>query len=250
MSPRLRRIRRELCARFGSGTLALIAIAPAYACAREPSPPPRTEPAAVQASATIPLRDAELARRGPRREVLDLALNARECARARGRIDSPLLTVIDYSLPSVQKRLWVIDVASGTILFHELVAHGRNSGENLAVSFSNENGSKKSSLGLFRTADVYDGAHGITLRLVGLENGVNDRAEERAIVIHGAVYVSDGHIRKLGRLGRSWGCPALDVAVARTVIERIRGGSALFVYYPDPDWLRTSEFLHCDARPE
>jgi hypothetical protein len=182
----------------------------------------------------------------PRRDVLDLALQAYRCGRSRGYIDRPLLTVIDYSLPSTARRLWVIDVDRGAVLFNELVAHGRNSGDNLAVSFSNQLGSLQSSLGLFRTGDTYIGQHGLALRLNGLEPGVNDRALERKIVMHGADYVSPAIIAAYGRLGRSWGCPALPRGVTAEVIEQIRDGSAVFAYYPDPDWLRSSEFLRCE----
>jgi hypothetical protein len=159
-----------------------------------------------------------------------------------------MLTVIDYSLPSSERRLWVIDPAANRVLFHELVAHGERSGENFAVAFSNEPRSRQSSLGLFRTEDAYLGRHGLALRLSGLEPGVNDRAQERAIVMHGADYVSPAVVAARGRLGRSWGCPALDRAVNRRVIERIKGGAALFAYYPDPGWVGRSRFLGCEAR--
>ncbi|HWP65524.1 MAG TPA: murein L,D-transpeptidase catalytic domain family protein [Candidatus Limnocylindria bacterium] len=183
----------------------------------------------------------------PRPEVLELALRAYECGRSTGEVRGPLLTVIDYSLPSTERRLWVIDVPRRRVLFHELVAHGENSGYNLATAFSNRIGSRQSSLGLFRTADTYIGGHGVSLRLEGLEPGVNDRAMERRIVMHGADYVDENIARTLGRLGRSWGCPALPRASSRRVIERIKDGNALFAYYPDPRWLEQSRFLRCDG---
>jgi hypothetical protein len=181
----------------------------------------------------------------PRREVLDLARRAWMCGRAAGRIDGPLLTIIDYSLPSSARRLWVIDLVAERVLFHELVAHGEGSGNARAVSFSNEPGSRCSSLGLFRTEDVYEGRHGTSLRLEGLEPGVNDHAMDRALVVHGAAYVSPAVVATYGRLGRSWGCPALERRVSRDVIARIRGGTAVFAYYPDPRWLDRSRYLHC-----
>jgi hypothetical protein len=184
----------------------------------------------------------------PRPEVLDLALRAYRCGQAERQFDSSILTVIDYSLPSTEKRLWVIDVAKHQVLFHELVAHGQNSGEAYAVAFSNRPESKQSSLGLFRTDDVYDGKHGESLRLVGLEPGINDNAEERRIVMHGASYVNQDVIERFGQLGRSWGCPAVDPAVCPQLIERIKERSALFVYYPDPAWLAQSRFLQCGVR--
>ena len=120
-----------------------------------------------------------------------------------------LLTVIDYSRASTQPRLWVLDLEREQLLFEELVAHGQGSGENFATRFSNADGSHQTSLGLFRTADTYVGGNGYSLRLDGLEAGFNDRARERAIVMHGAPYVSDNNVRTVGRLGRSHGCPAL-----------------------------------------
>jgi L,D-transpeptidase catalytic domain len=183
----------------------------------------------------------------PRREVLDLAMRAYRCGRAEGQFDSPILTVIDYSLPSTEKRLWVIDLAKRQVLFHELVAHGQNSGEAYAVDFSNRPESRQSSLGLFRTDDVYDGRHGESLRLIGLEPGINDRAEERRIVMHGAAYVNPRVVQRFGQLGRSWGCPAVDRAVLPKMVRHIKEGTALFAYYPDPRWLRQSRFLQCDA---
>jgi len=183
----------------------------------------------------------------PRREVLELAMRAYRCGRANGQFDSPILTIIDYSLPSTEKRLWVIDLARRQVLFHELVAHGQNSGEAYAVDFSNRPGSLQSSLGLFRTDDVYDGRHGESLRLIGLEPGINDRAEERRIVMHGAAYVNPRVVQLFGKLGRSWGCPAVDRAVLPQILRHIKEGTALFAYYPDPRWLRQSRFLQCDA---
>jgi hypothetical protein len=184
---------------------------------------------------------------GPRPEILRLALEAYECGRARGYFDTRILSIIDYSLPSTERRFFVLDLDSGEVVFRELVAHGRSSGENVAVAFSNRSGSKQSSLGLFRTGDTYLGRHGYSLRLVGLEPGVNDRAEERAIVMHGAPYATEEFAAAHGRLGRSWGCPALDPIVHRAVIDRIKNGTALFAYYPDAEWLAQSAFLGCEA---
>ena len=130
------------------------------------------------------------------------------------------------------------------MLFEELVAHGRGSGENFATRFSNDDGSHQTSLGLFRTADTYVGTNGYSLRLDGLEAGVNDRARDRAIVMHGAPYVSEAQLRAVGRLGRSHGCPALRPAIARTVIDTIKQGSLVFAYYPDTSWLHGSRFLN------
>jgi hypothetical protein len=180
-------------------------------------------------------------------DVLGLALDAMDCATASGMPASARLAVIDYSLPSTEPRLWVFDLASGRLLFHELVAHGRNSGDNLTTHFSNAVNSRASSLGLFRTGDTYDGSNGYSLRLDGLEPGVNDRAMERAIVLHGAPYVNADIARQLGRLGRSWGCPAVRSGIARRLIDTLKDGQFVFSYYPDREWLASSRFLHCTA---
>lgn len=181
-------------------------------------------------------------------EVLAQALDAIDCAQARGAAPpAERLAVIDYSLPSTEPRLWVFDLAAGRLLYAEHVAHGRNSGANRATDFSNEEGSHRSSLGLFRTADTYFGGNGYSLRLDGLDPGFNDRARERAIVMHGAPYVDPIAARRQGRLGRSLGCPALRPQVAREIIDTLRGGQWLFAWYPDPQWLAASPNLRCAA---
>lgn len=178
-------------------------------------------------------------------DVLRLALNAVTCATTHGDIAAPrTLTLIDYSRPSVEPRLWVYELSSGRMLFKELVAHGRDTGENLATRFSDRMNSHQSSLGMFVTGDTYVGSNGYSLRLDGLEPGFNARARERAIVMHGASYVNPGLAATQGRIGRSWGCPALREAVARKVIDTIRGGGVIFSYYPDSDWLKASRYLN------
>jgi hypothetical protein len=185
-------------------------------------------------------------------DVIKLATRAADCARRQGLLDGfHHLAVIDYSLPSTEPRLWVFDVERGRLLFQELVAHGRNTGERVAQHFSNIEGSKMSSLGLFQTADTYYGSNGYSLRLRGLDAGFNDNALSRAIVMHGAPYVSEAIAERLGRLGRSWGCPAVRPEVARTVIDTLKGGALLFAYYTDRKWLAESPMLRCgDTRPE
>lgn len=169
--------------------------------------------------------------RGLSPKVLTAALDAVEAARARGVAGrDDLLTVIDYSLPSTRPRLWVLDLVQGKVLFHELVAHGRGSGDNHATRFSNLPNSHQSSLGLYLTTSTYNGGNGYSLKLRGLDAGVNDQAESRYIVMHGAWYVSAEHARTHGRIGRSWGCPALSQESAGPVIDTIRDGSFLFVY--------------------
>jgi hypothetical protein len=177
-------------------------------------------------------------------EVLRLALNARSYAEQKGLLERPeILTVIDYSLPSTEQRLWIFDLAKPVLLYRELVAHGMGTGENFAETFSNRSGSKQSSLGLFTTAGTYYGRNGYSLYLHGQEPGVNDLAFERTIVMHGAWYVSESFVREHGRLGRSWGCPALSTEVSDEIIDLIKDGTALFAYSPDEVWLASSEFL-------
>lgn len=181
-------------------------------------------------------------------EVLQLALGAVNCATRLGDIKAPTtLTVIDYSRPSVEQRLWVFDMRDGSLLYRELVAHGRNTGENMATQFSDAMNSRQSSIGLFVTDDTYVGANGYSLRLDGLERGFNAHARERAIVMHGAPYVDASLATTQGRIGRSWGCPALREAVARQVIDTIRDGGVIFSYYPDSNWLNSSRFLNACA---
>jgi hypothetical protein len=206
----------------------------------------RAAAAVAAAPPTIPEPVAALAAVAPGLDphVLGLALDATGCAVRRGILPSlRLLTVIDYTRPSTEPRLWVLDVPQRRLLYRDLVAHGRGSGELYATQFSNDAGSKASSLGLFVTADVYDGIHGRSLRLHGLEPGINDHALERALVMHGADYVSLDFAAQQGRLGRSHGCPALPVAAAPRVIDAIQGGTPLFAYSSDATWLSTSSFL-------
>lgn len=177
---------------------------------------------------------------GLRPQVLSLALKAYEHARSLGQTASSIVTLIDYSLPSTERRLWVMDVRRGALLFHELVAHGKLSGDDVATAFSNRPGSQQSSLGSFVTGETYAGRHGLSLRLRGLEPGINDRAEEREIVVHGAPYVNQDVVRALGRLGRSQGCPAVRPEIASRIIQTIKDGTFVFAYYPGPELQRSS----------
>lgn len=221
--------------------------APLPAPAPEPVPVP--PPAVATANAGIGLVDA-LARQAPTldRQVLSLATEALQCARHRQQVGADaVLSVIDYSRPSTERRLWVFDLARQRLLFQEWVAHGRNSGDNLTAHFSNADGSYMSSLGAFTAQETYTGHNGYSLRLQGLEPGFNDNARGRAIVIHGAPYVSEALIRAQGRLGRSLGCPAVRPAIARQLIDTLQGGSFVFAYYPDSQWLKRSRLLAADC---
>ncbi len=203
---------------------------------------------ALTASAS-PASVAALSRLAPDLEpsVLQLAMNALQCAGDNGMAASSRLAVIDYSKASSEPRLWVFDLERQRLLFRELVAHGRNSGDNYTRHFSNQKDSLATSLGLFRTGETYVGSNGYSLRLQGLDAGFNDRAEERAIVMHGAPYVNEQVVQKLGRLGRSWGCPAVRSGIARQMIDTLKQGHFVFSYYPDPEWLASSRLLNCRA---
>jgi hypothetical protein len=157
------------------------------------------------------------------------------------------LVVVDYSLPSNQKRLWVFDLNTRELLAHTYVSHGIKSGELFTDHFSNRYNSKASSLGLYRTGQVYYGREGLTLKLHGLDRGFNDNAENRAIVMHGAWYMDEAFIRKYGRSGRSWGCPALPLDMNQSVIHAIKDGALLVMYYPSARWYSTSAFLRDEA---
>lgn len=177
--------------------------------------------------------------------VLNTALSAMQCALNHGAEPAKRLAVIDFSLPSSNKRLWIFDLDSKKLVLHDFVAHGNRSGDNFATRFSNTNGSHQSSIGLFRTAESYQGKHGYSLRMDGLEPGINDRARERAIVIHPADYVNPAWIKTQGRIGRSQGCPAVRPEIARTVIDKLKGGQFMFSWYPDQQWLQSSIYLNC-----
>jgi hypothetical protein len=147
-------------------------------------------------------------------------------------VKNSILTIVDYSLSSKQNRMWVIDLIHNKVLYHSIIAHGKNSGEDFATNFSNQNESNQSSLGFFATGETYFGKHGLSLRLDGLEKGINDNARTRAIVIHGADYVSKEFIKIHNRLGRSQGCPALPVETSASIINTIKNKTCLFIYHP------------------
>jgi hypothetical protein len=160
------------------------------------------------------------------------ALNGFNKLKEKGLIHKNILTLIDFSLSSNLKRLWVIDLDSKTILFQSLVAHGRNTGEEFANSFSNKANSFKSSLGFYATGEVYQGKHGLSLRLDGLEKGINDNARNRGVVMHAAAYVSEIFIKNNIRLGRSQGCNAVPNTISKAMISVIKDKSCLFIYHP------------------
>lgn len=153
-----------------------------------------------------------------------------------------ILTIIDFSKPSTEKRFFVVDLQKKKVLYASLVAHGKNSGDNFATNFSNSPKSLCSSLGFYVTAETYMGKHGYSLKLDGMEKGINDKARERAVVVHGADYVNNDFAKVHGRLGRSWGCPALPTNISKEVIETIANGSCLFIYANDSSYKQNSRF--------
>ena len=157
--------------------------------------------------------------------------------------DSEILTIADFSKSSNTKRLWVIDLANKKILFNALVAHGMGTGDEFAEHFSNTDSSHQSSLGFYITEATYDGKNGYSLKLMGMDKGFNDAALERAIVMHGADYVSENFAAAHKRIGRSWGCPAISRELAAPIINAIKGKNCLFIYYPDDNYLNSSEWL-------
>lgn len=177
------------------------------------------------------------------KQALKLALTAYHKASEAGSVKRSVLTVIDYSLPSSKQRMWVFDMNRQRLLYNIYVAHGRNSGDVIPHHFSNLFSSKETSLGTFLTRDTYFGSKGYSLNLQGLEKGFNDNAYHRRVVIHGAWYMEPDFIKKSGRAGRSWGCPSIAQTLAKPVINAIKGGSVVFAYYPDKNYLSHSRFL-------
>ncbi len=179
----------------------------------------------------------------PNLESFKEALKGYYSLKERGLIQKDILTLVDFSLSSNVKRLWVIDLSTNTILYNSLVAHGRNTGEEYANSFSNANSSYKSSLGFYSTGEVYNGKHGMSLKLDGLEKGVNDNARERGVVMHSANYVSNSFIKCNKRLGRSQGCPAIPVELLKGIVNTIKNKSCLFIYHPSRSFEKISVLI-------
>lgn len=179
------------------------------------------------------------------KDVFTKALNGFEKLKTSGKIstDCHLLTVCDFSLSSNIKRLWVIDTQEGKILFNSLVAHGMGTGEEFAEKFSNTDSSHQSSLGFYITESTYNGNNGYSLKLIGMDKGFNDAAYKRAVVMHGADYVSEDFAKQHKRIGRSWGCPAVPRDLAAPIINTIKQNNVLFIYYPDQNYLNSSEWL-------
>ena len=190
----------------------------------------------------------QLGMTGLNRKAFDFALNGWEKLNKDGKLaNHDTIGIIDFSQPSTKKRLYVLDMKNHSLLFNSLVAHGRNSGKKEAFSFSNNPSSYKSSPGFYVTGDTYNGSNGFSLRLNGIESGINDKALARGIVIHGADYVSESFIAGRGYIGRSQGCPAVPLKVAKDLINTMKGGACLYIYAPDRRYLSHSEMLNIDV---
>ncbi|MEP7257587.1 MAG: murein L,D-transpeptidase catalytic domain family protein, partial [Flavitalea sp.] len=182
---------------------------------------------------------------GLNREAFEWGLRGMEKLIAEGRATNrQILSIADFSQPSYQKRLYIIDLEHYSLLFNTWVAHGKNSGKEMAASFSNRESSNMSSLGFYLTGNTYSGKHGYSLKLTGLEKGFNDNALNRAIVVHGADYVNESYASSQGYIGRSRGCPAIPRAVYRPIIDQIKEGTCLFIYYPSHNYLKKSGLLN------
>lgn len=158
-------------------------------------------------------------------------------------VNDSVISIIDFSMPSTEKRFYLIDLKNKQLMHQTYTSHGVNNGENEALAFSNLENSRQSSLGFYLTAETYEGKHGRSLKLDGLEYGFNNNARRRYIVIHSADYVTEDFIRENGRLGRSWGCPALPPDLTREIIDEIKEGSVLFIYGKDPEYLKKSRLI-------
>jgi hypothetical protein len=202
--------------------------------------------AATKNNSMMVLYDSlHLSEKGLSQEAFDYAVKGYNHLKNQGKIkNSRVLTIIDFTKPSSQKRLFIVDVEDYKLLFNTYVAHGRNTGEAFAKKFSNQPESFQSSLGFYVTTGTYMGKNGFSMQLQGMENGINDKADERAIVMHGAPYVSEGFIRSRGYLGRSHGCPAVPETLNKPIIEKIKNGSCLFIYSNDMSYMNRSKIIN------
>lgn len=177
-------------------------------------------------------------------EALDFAIQGFEKLQDSIKLKTNIISVLDFSQPSTNKRFYLIDINTKKVLYQDYVAHGKNTGSLMAKNFSNEVNSYKSSLGFYKTAETYFGKHGLSLRLDGLEKGINDKARQRAIVMHAADYAEESFINNHGRLGRSFGCPALPTKNYNKIINLIKNGSLLFIYAPKQNYLQNSTIIN------
>lgn len=190
----------------------------------------------------------DLAKLGLSKEAFDYAVKGHDYLAANGKLQNPdILSIVDFSLPSSKKRLFIVDLKNNKLLFHTYVSHGRGSGEEMATGFSNVAESHQSSLGFYVTSDTYMGKHGLSMRLLGQDKGFNDNAKDRAIVMHSASYVSEAAIKMQGRIGRSHGCPAVSEELNKPIIDNIKNGTCLFLYSPDKQYATNSTIINTVA---
>jgi hypothetical protein len=207
-------------------------------------------PGCLKTARTADLTYSELALRelGLEKNVFDVAISGYESLLTGSVLCNPgIIAIADLSQPSTSKRLYIIDLVKNKLLFNTWVAHGKNTGSNIATGFSNHPGSLQSSIGFYLTGERYNGQHGVSLRLHGMEPGYNDKAFDRAIVVHGADYVNEQIIRQTGRLGRSFGCPAVASNLAEPIINTLGNGALFLVYYPDKNYLSHSKLATASA---
>lgn len=180
----------------------------------------------------------------PAKDVFANGMKGYNKLKEDGKIKNEILTIVDFGKASTKKRMWILDMKSQKVLFNTYVAHGKNTGGNKALKFSNTPNSLQSSLGFYVTAETYYGKNGLSLFIDGMEKGFNSKARERYVVIHGADYATESFIERNGRLGRSYGCPAVPQEISKEIIDLIKGQSALFIYHPNQKYLQNSEYLN------
>lgn len=185
----------------------------------------------------------ELQNLGLSKEALEYAVRGYEKLDSAGKVANPVLSIVDFSQHSRKKRLYILDMKEQKVLWNTFVSHGKNTGVDVAKNFSNRINSEQSSLGFFVTTSTYFGKHGLSLRLSGQEEGFNDNAEARGIVVHGAAYVNAARVNS-DYMGRSQGCPAVPENEYKDVINIIKDGSVMFIYHPSENYLQSSELLN------
>jgi hypothetical protein len=190
----------------------------------------------------------ELGKLGLSKEAFDFAMKGHDYLAANGKLQNEdIISIVDFSLPSSQKRLFIVDLKNNKLLFHTYVSHGRGSGAEMANEFSNVAESNKSSLGFYVTGETYEGKHGLSMRLLGQDKGFNDNAQDRSIVMHSASYVSEATIKAMGFCGRSQGCPAVPEELTKPIIETVKNGTCLFLYSPDKQYAANSTIINTVA---
>ncbi|CAL65400.1 murein L,D-transpeptidase catalytic domain family protein [Christiangramia forsetii] len=180
----------------------------------------------------------------PNLSVFEKAISGYNKLDESGKVSNPLLTVIDFNLSSKKKRMWILNMDTQEVVFNTYVAHGKNTGAEFAKNFSNKVNSHQSSLGFYVTGETYYGKNGLSLFIDGMEKGFNSKARERYVVIHGADYAEPDFIKRIGRLGRSYGCPAVPNKIAKELIHKIKGKSVVYIHKSDESYIQNSEFLN------